>query len=287
VRAAALQRNAAARRNRLVGLGAGTTAEERDAAQAEFDVARADHQQAILQAEANLAAARHRQAALAVAEQKLADTRVVVPDDAAKPQAASEEAAVEYVVAQRSVSEGEIVRTMPGDTSTLFRLVIDRPLKLQATVPERHRGEVKVGQAAELAVEAYPGEAFAGTVARVNPTVDRASRTFQVEVHVPNPDRRLSPGSFAKVTIRTKTDPAAPTVPEEALVRFAGVTKVFTVRDGAAVAVPVRAGAGLTVNEGGRSRTWVEVEGELPAGAAVVTSGQTKLADGTAVTVRQ
>ncbi len=58
-------------------------------------------------------------------------------------------------------------------------------------MPDRHRGEIRVGQPVDLEVEAYPGERFRGAVARVNPSVDRASRTFQVEVHVPNDDRRL------------------------------------------------------------------------------------------------
>src|SRR5262249_23038634 len=147
----------------------------------------------------------------------------------------------------------------------LFKLVIDRPLKLQATVPERHKGEVRVGQDAELEVEAYPGQRFAGKVARVNPMVERSSRTFTVEVHVANDDRRLAPGSFAKAAIRTRVDATARTVPEEALVSFAGVTKVFVVRAGKAREVPVRPGVPLDVGGPGKARTWVEVEGDLPA----------------------
>jgi RND family efflux transporter MFP subunit len=176
---------------------------------------------------------------------------------------------------------------IPGLNSTLFKLVMDRPLKLQATVPERHRGEIKVGMTAELTVEAYPGVTFAGSVARVSPAVDRASRTFQVEIHVPNPDRRLSAGSFAKAAILTRIDEQAPTVPEEALVHFPGVTKVFIVKDNVAREMPVRARGPVDVSGPDRPRTWVEIEGELPVGTPVVTAGQTQLADGTAVRVRQ
>jgi RND family efflux transporter MFP subunit len=291
VRAAALEKNAAARRDRLDRLGSGvSTAEEREQVTTEFEVAKANHRSAVLEAEATLAAARQRQAMLETAEQKLRDTRVAVPrpSDRLAPDGKPLEDA-EYVVAARSVSEGEIVQTMPipGLNSTLFKLVIDRPLKLRATVPERHRGEVKVGMAVDLTVEAYPGETFAGTVARVSPAVDRASRTFAVEIHVPNVDRRLSPGSFSKAAILTRVDEKAATVPEEALVSFAGVTKVFVVKDGVARAVPVRPGVAVDVPGAGRPRTWVEVEGELPVGTPVVTNGQTQLADGTAVRVRE
>lgn len=280
-RAAALEKNAASRCERLRRLGGGGAASAEDLEQAETDlaVARANYGQAVIDAEATLAAVRQKQAALDTATQRLRDTRVVAPAPGGAP---PEPTPAEYVVSQRSVSEGEIVRAMPGATTTLFRLVIDRPLKLQAQVPECHAAEVRVGQAAELEAECCPGEHFAGTVARINPAVDRASRTFLVEVHVPNADRRLRAGGFARARILTRIEPQARTVPEEALVRFAGVTKVFVVEKGQARAVPVAAGASGT--DGGRA--WVEVAGELPTAARVVTSGQSQLADGTATRLK-
>jgi multidrug efflux pump subunit AcrA (membrane-fusion protein) len=327
VRAAAMERNAASRRDRLARLSGGgaSSVEDRDQAQTDHEVARANHQQAILDAEATLAAARQRQATLDSALQRLRDTRVIVPlcgdegmsaahrraDPATPPvyQAVSRETssaatpvttACEYVISQRSVSPGEIVYAMPalpGATTPLFKLVMDQSLKLQATVPERYKGEVKVGQDVELEVEAYPNEKFAGKVARVNPAVDRASRTFQVEILVPNGERRLSAGSFAKAAVFTKADPAAATVPEEALVRFAGVTKLFVILDGSAHEVQVRPGVMIDVPGKERSRTWVEIghdasQGEvnqitLPIGAMVVTSGQSKLAEGTSVRMQE
>jgi RND family efflux transporter MFP subunit len=241
----------------------------------------------ILEAEATLAAARHRQAALETAEQRLRDTLVVAPTPSAAGLNGS--GPVEYAICHRGVVEGEIVRTFPFgvESTSLFRLAIDRQLKLKVTVPERHKGAVKVGQEATLEVQAYAGERFQGKVARISPAVDRASRTFQVEISVPNAERRLSPGSFARATIHTRVDTGARTVPEEALVSFAGVTKVFTLEGGKAREVHVRPGASLPVKDGGRSHTWIEIEGDLAVGARVVTSGQSKLADGTAVRVRE
>jgi multidrug efflux pump subunit AcrA (membrane-fusion protein) len=288
-RAEAQEKNAAARRDRTQRVGKGSSStEERETAQTELAVARANYLQALLDARSTLAAARHRKAALETALQKLEDCKVRAPGVRTGPESdPNAGAGPEYVVCQRSVSEGEIVRTIVfGDQSVLFKLAIDRPLKFRAMVPERHRAEVKVGQAVELEVEAYPGEKFTGAVARVNPMVDRASRTFQVEVRVPNGDRRLSPGSFARARIRTRIDPQARTIPEEALVTFAGVTKAFVVREGKARAVGVRPGVAVPVAGEGSGRTWVEVTGELPVGAQVVTSGQSQLTDGTPVRLR-
>jgi RND family efflux transporter MFP subunit len=282
LRAAALEKNAGLRRERMARLGStAASTEDRDQAACDHEVARANYRQSVLEAEATLASARYRQAVLDTALQKLRDTRVLVPTP---PERVSSQVK-DYVVAGRSVGEGEIVQTMviPGVNSNLFRLVIDRSLKLQAAVPERHSAEVRVGQEVRLRVEAYPGETFAGKVARINPTVDRASRTFQVEIQVDNGDLRLHPGAFARAEIETHIDPTARTVPEEALVTFAGVTKLFVVRDGKAHEVQVTAGVPFAVDD---RRTWVEVKGDLPANAAVVTSGQSQLADRTPVRER-
>ena len=277
-----MEKNAAGKVQRARRLTGAMSAEDREQIETDHEVARANYQQAVLDAEATLASARYRQASLESMQRRLQETRILAPFPRGVESYGDP---VEYAVCQRSVAEGEVVWAMPnipGASTTLFKLVIDRPLKFQATVPERHRGDIKIGQSAELEVEAYPSEPFAGRVSRINPAVDRTSRTFQVEVLIPNADRRLSPGSFARAEVLTRVDPAARTVPEEAIVTFAGVTKVFVVRDGKVHEVHVRPGASLTV----AGRTWVEVEGPLPPDASVVTSGQSQLADGAAVRMR-
>jgi RND family efflux transporter MFP subunit len=288
VKARRVEDNAARMRERArkLRLGGAAAMEEMDKLETELGVARASKEMAILDARATLATARLRQAALATARQRLIETKVRAPQVSAKrlPQ---QSGAVEWVVAQRLVSEGEMVRAFPS--MAVFKLVLDRTLKLLVTVPERHAGEVRAGQVVEVQVEAYPKELFRGTVARVNPTVERANRTFQVEVCVPNVDRRLRAGSFARAAILTRQDARALTVPEEALVRFAGVTKLFAVRNGRARAIPVSGvepGAAVEVREAGRSRRWVEVAAPIPPGTPVVVTGHSTLADGTAVRVR-
>ena len=53
---------------------------------------------------------------------------------------------------------------------------------------------------------------------------------------MPNDRRLLRPGGFAKAIIVTDTASAAAVVPTEAIIRFAGVTKLFIVEDGKAKA---------------------------------------------------
>ena len=249
--------------------------EELEQTETDYRVAVANMQQMVLDAQAVLAMARHKHALLQTALKHLKDARVLVPVPATVPDEQREK--VEYSVAQRMISEGEMARR--GTTSGIYKLVIDQTLKFQAAVPERYVGEVKVGLGVQLQVEAYADRTFEGTVARVSPMVDRLSRTFQIEALVPNKARELKAGGFAKAAILTRVDPQGKTVPVEALVSMVGVTKVFVVEKGAAHAVLVTPGVS--------GRGWVEVSGNLPAGSQVITSGHNNLAEGTLVTVHK
>jgi RND family efflux transporter MFP subunit len=179
------------------------------------------------------------------------------------------------------------VRIIPlVDAPPLYRLVIDQPLKLQLTLPERHRTEVKLGQLVELEVESHPNQLFKANISRINPAVDRDNRTFTVEILVPNEDRKLSSGSFAKANIVIRDDAQAITVPEEAIVTFAGISKVFVLEGEKVRPVTIKPGASKIITEGNRQRTWVQIEGAIKPGMTLVTSGFTRLADGITVKVR-
>lgn len=243
-------------------------------AETNLKVAQATLRQARVNARASLAAVRHRLAVLAVAEERLRQTQVTAPPP---PPSLPAETEVTYVVARRMVALGDMVRAFPS--TPVYELVIDAPLKLQALIPERYLAQVAVGQPIEVQLDAYPGERFEGRVARVYPTIDPESRSFLVEAHLPNADQRLRPGGFAKAAVVVSEADDATTVPLEAVVRFAGVTKVFTIRGGKAQEVPITVG----VQQDG----WVEVRGELVAGDQVVTSGQSRLVDGSPVVIRE
>jgi multidrug efflux pump subunit AcrA (membrane-fusion protein) len=122
---------------------------------------------------------------------------------------------------------------------------------------------------------------FEGRVVRISPSVDQASRTFQVETLIPNKRGLLRPGGLARASIVIDAQAQAAVVPLEAIVHFAGVTKIFMVADGKAKAIS-------DIKTGVEGRGWIEVIGShLPPAGEVVTTGQTHLADGTPVTIRR
>ena len=233
----------------------------------------AEYQNQILMARSGLATVQMKQEALAIVAQQLRDTRIVAPrpsiDD---PQVLGD---LTYAITSRSAAEGSFVRI----GTEVFKLVIDRMLKLKVPVPDRYVAEVKQGQKATVKTAAYD-KTFEGTVTRINPSVDQTTRTFEVEIQVPNPDGVLKSGSFAKAAIVTRLDAQTQTVPLDAVVRFAGITKIF-LQDGDK-AREVQVTPGTTTSE------WIEiVSPKLPAEAQVVTSGQTLLSDRTPIFVRR
>jgi multidrug efflux pump subunit AcrA (membrane-fusion protein) len=250
--------------------------EEYDQRVTDFEVAKSNFDQALLDARAALAGVKLRLVMLKIANRKLSLTKVKVPTPTARQQMPKE---VRYAVVERKATEGEMLKDSSGTSSATYELVMDGVLKLKAAVPERYVSQVKEGQQAEIQVDAYPNETFKGQVIRINPKIDRTSRTFEVEVFVENPQRQLKAGGFAKVDLLTYVDANAWTVPAEAIVSYAGSIKVFVIRAGRAHVIPVVPGV--------EGRGWVElVRAESPdlrQDDKVITSGQEKLAEGVAV----
>jgi multidrug efflux pump subunit AcrA (membrane-fusion protein) len=256
-----------------------------------FDVARQGYEVELLTARALVGEARTRQAELAIAEQALRDTTIRAPrpfagnaagagDDPVAPATApagggapapgSAPPRPSFAVAARYVSVGELLPAI----SRMYRLVDDDPLKLRAPVREQFVGEMRVGQRARVRVDAYDRD-FVGEVARVSPQVDPSSRTFQIEVVIPNAEGMLRPGGFARARVETRQQPDVVYVPRDALVTFAGVTKVFTVKDGKAQEVVVEVGPGEGQD--------VEVTRGLKGTESIIVEGANRVAGGVPV----
>ena len=175
-------------------------------------------------------------------------------------------------VQRRLVSLGEFVKTQ---TAVMSLVKID-PLKLRAEVPEKMAPWVKVGQSLTLAVEAMPGTAIAGQIARLSPAVNPQTRSFPLEGRVPNPNGSLKPGGFARVHITTDLVEHVLTVPAAALQYRYGVNRVFVVKGDRLHATEIKIGDRL----GER----VEVVGGVAAGVPIAAADVETLVDGARVT---
>lgn len=73
------------------------------------------------------------------------------------------------------------------------------PIYLDFSLPEQEIGKMVVGTRIRASVDALPGQVFEGEVTAIEPQVDANTRNFKVQATLPNPDRAVRPGGFAKV----------------------------------------------------------------------------------------
>jgi multidrug efflux pump subunit AcrA (membrane-fusion protein) len=208
--------------------------------QTEFEVANRDFDVAVLEAKSALVQARSREADQRAAQQRLDDTTVRAPGgegeaslpvpagSSTRPTTAPNDA--RYAVTQRQVNIGEYVR----EGTALYRVVADDVLKFRGGVPERFASQVKVGQPVKLRVDGRDGE-FVATVTRINPAVDVQTRTFQIEAELDNRGHALRAGQFARGYVVSGEQSGVVYVPAKAVASFAGIDRVFSVKDGKAV----------------------------------------------------
>jgi Cu(I)/Ag(I) efflux system membrane fusion protein len=100
------------------------------------------------------------------------------------------------VVVRKNVVEGQYV----SEGDALFEVADLNRVWVQAQIYEDQIDRVRVGQAVQATVGAFPGERFTGTVAFIDPALDPTTRTVNVRYDLPNLDGRLRPGMYAVVT---------------------------------------------------------------------------------------
>jgi len=221
-------------------------------------------EQAVEQARAGLLAA---EAGLADAESRLSAARQQVERAAIRAPFAG-------VVSARPISLGDVVQ--PG--ALLVTVVDPASMRLEAAVPLAALSTIRTGTRIDFTVPGYPDRVFIGTVDRVNPTVDPATRQVRIGARIPNTGGALVAGLFAegRVAIATSTGLV---VPFAALDQRGVAPVLLVLRGGRTVSVTPRVGL--------RDETLelVEILEGLMPGDSVLLGSARGIAPGTAVRV--
>jgi RND family efflux transporter MFP subunit len=205
--------------------------------------------------------ARESAAAADLAKKRLADTRLAAP--------------ISGVVARRSIEVGAMVA--PGQPA--YTIVALDPMRVRVGVPESDIGRITEGAAATVRIPALD-TSFAGRVSLIGVAADPTTRSYTVEISVPNPARRLRDGMVAEATITTKTTTSAIVVPAAAVLHEGtsnGGTVVY-VLDRDAARVHAR-----RVMTGAAHADSLEIASGLDANDRVIVAGQQRLREGAAV----
>jgi RND family efflux transporter MFP subunit len=205
--------------------------------------------------------ARQSAAAADLAKKRLADTHLAAP--------------ISGIIARRAVEVGATVA--PGQPA--FTIVDLDPVRVRVGVPEADVGRVAEGSPATVRVPALD-TSVTGRVSLIGVVADPTTRSYTVEISVPNPARRLRAGMVAEATITTAKTTSALVVPAAAVVHDAGVngtTSVYVVdRDAARVHA-------RRVTTGAPRGDSLEITSGLATGDRVVVAGQQRLRDGAKV----
>lgn len=176
-------------------------------------------------------------------------------------------------VATRFVDVGALI----SPTTPLLRIVNLSTMVTLANVPERNIGRLRVGNPAEIEIDAIPGETFTGRVARIAPVLDAATRTALVEIDVPNPGNLFKAEMFVRIRLDTGTLRSAVLIPREGLVYRGTQPGVYIVDGNRPVFRAIE--TGLTREQN------VEVLANLESGVKIVGRGATILEEGDRINV--
>lgn len=209
-------------------------------------------------------AAEQAAATLAGLEERLARTVVRAP--------------FEGVLDERRVDVGATV----GPGTAIGRLVDLTPIKVFAGVPERYAANIAVGATAQMRFEALGEQVYTAPIRYVGSTIDPQSRTFAIEVQVPNPRGAIKPQMVANMTVARQRVDDAVVVPQDALVR---------VEDGYVAFVAVTGPGGNTIAEvrqvtlGPTRRNQVVIAAGVEAGESLIVVGHKSVANGDRVNI--
>ena len=177
------------------------------------------------------------------------------------------------MVKEKKVSVGDYVR----NGSPLFQLIKIDQLKLNFTISEKDMAGLKTGQEVDFTVDSFPDKKFTGKVYLLYPNVEERTRTLQAEAMVPNANRLLKPGLFARLSIYTAATRDAVVAPLTALMYDNSTISIFVVEGNVAHQ--------RIIKTGGKYGENVEIVEGLKEKEQVVVVGQNNLSEGVKVNV--
>lgn len=182
-------------------------------------------------------------------------------------------APISGVVTARNYDNGDMYGGQP-----VLTIEQTNPVKLIVNISEVNYSKMHRGMPVDLELDAYPGEAFTGTVTIVYPSIDATTHTFPVEITINNQSQKVRPGMFARATVNFG-DEQHVLVPDVAVVKQigSGDRYVYVYKDGKVSYNKVELGRQIGDQ--------YEILSGVRDGDQVVTAGQTKLANGREVEV--
>jgi membrane fusion protein (multidrug efflux system) len=190
---------------------------------------------------------------------------------------------INAIVTGKYFESGELYSGVPNTAAgkaAIVTLMQINPLKIIVNVSERYFPLTKKGMKAAIHVDIFPNLNFTGEVSSIYPTISSDTRTFPIEIVVPNSDEVLRPGMFARVALNLgETNTLL--LPAIAVVRQEGTNDRYVY-----LAESDSTARKVLVNLGARYDDRLEIiSGEVKEGARIIISGQEKLLENSKITI--
>ncbi len=140
-------------------------------------------------------------------------------------------------ITERFVDPGAFVQQ-----GKIVSMVDASKVRVLVDIPESEVRAAQVGTRAEVRFDALPGKTYEAAISRSADSLDTTLRTMRVEIDVRNPDQKIYPGMFARVSLGVDLHPMALVLPSEAVTLQQDKAFVFVDADGKAKRVPVTLG---------------------------------------------
>jgi membrane fusion protein (multidrug efflux system) len=136
------------------------------------------------------------------------------------------------VVTQRSAEVGQLVVSGTAQGAPLFKVAEVDVVRVFVNVPQLYAGGVQAGMAAPTSIREAPKRTFPGKVGRTSKELDTATRSLLVEVDIPNDDRTLVSGMYAKVSFDVRRQDSPVVIPATSALIDASGTRVALIQNG-------------------------------------------------------
>lgn len=188
------------------------------------------------------------------------------------------------IITAKYYEDGEVYSGAPNTASgkaAIINLQQISVLKAVVHITESYFPLIKEGMDAYFTTDIYPGKVYKGSVYRIYPTINEASRTFKTEIKIENPNEELRPGMFTRVELQLEEIESL-VVPAIAIVKQEGTNNrfIYVYDEGKAKQIEVEIGK--------RINDKVEViSPEISQGMQLIVAGQARLMAGDSVTLME
>lgn len=183
---------------------------------------------------------------------------------------------IDGVVTVRNYDPGDMYNAQ----QPILTIMQIQPVKLLINVSETLYPRIKEGMSVNVLLDVYGDEVFKGKVNLIYPTIDETTRTFSVEVLLPNSNNKVRPGMFARVVLPIEKVERI-VVSDKAVVKQAGSNERFVfVVDGDRV-------VHTKVEIGRRMDNKYEIINGLQPGQNVVVNGAARLVNGSKIEIKK